>query len=127
MDTDEGEFIICGSSGSPEDAAFDELVGHIEDFMMSFDMEAALGSLPSSASLPGDHERHAVYRQFVERVGAALDAHVIAACPQYKSINEIGPLLQSRSDEISDDVWEFVSEGCFDYVTFDEQWKTQPP
>lgn len=127
MDTEDGEFTICGNGGSPEDAAFDALVGVIEDFMVTFDLETVWESVPPLHTVSGDHDRHTVYRSVVEKVEAALDAHVLAACPEYGSIDEVGTLLQSRHQDITEEVWEFVSEGCFDFDTFMTEWAEKRP
>ncbi|GET87719.1 hypothetical protein, conserved [Leishmania tarentolae] len=127
MDTEEGEFIICGNVGSPEDVAFDTVVGVIEDFMISFDLEHVWQSVPSLHNVSDDHDQHAVYTSFLEKVDNELDMYVLAACPEYKSIEEIVSLLQNRQEDITEEVWAFVSEGCFDYETFMEQWREKRP
>ncbi|CAJ1007313.1 hypothetical protein Q4I28_002627 [Leishmania naiffi] len=127
MDTEEGEFLICGNGGSPEDAAFDTVVGVIEDFMISFDLEKMWQSVPPLHTISDEHEQHTVYRSFVEKVDQELDAHVLAACPVYKSSDEVVALLQRRHEDITEEVWAFVSEGCFDYEAFVEQWKEKRP
>ncbi|CAG9572395.1 conserved hypothetical protein [Leishmania major strain Friedlin] len=127
MDTEEGEFIICGNGGSPEDAAFDAVVGVIEDFMISFDPEQVWQSLPPLHTVSGDHDQHTVYTSFLEKVDQELDAHVLASCPEYKSIEQVVTLLQKRHEDITEEVWSFVSEGCFDYEAFMEQWKKKRP
>ncbi|KAG5480982.1 hypothetical protein LSCM1_06656 [Leishmania martiniquensis] len=127
MDTEDGEFIIHGNGGSPEDVAFDGLVGVIEDFMISFDVEELWKSVPLLHTISSDHDQHTVYRSFVEKVERALDAHVLAACPNYKSIEEVGTLLQGRYEDITEEVWRFVSEGCLDYDAFMEQWSEKRP
>ncbi|KAG5503589.1 hypothetical protein JIQ42_05810 [Leishmania sp. Namibia] len=127
MDTEEGEFIICGNGGSPEDAAFDGVVGVIEDFMISFDAEPLWQSVPLLHTISADHDRHTVYRAFVGRVEQELDARVLAACPHYKSVAEVGALLQKRHEDIAEEVWRFVSEGCLDYEAFMELWREKQP
>ncbi|KAK7196131.1 ARF-like 2-binding protein [Novymonas esmeraldas] len=126
MDTDEGEFIICGDGGTPEDAAFDALVGAIEDFMITFDAEQVWQAVPPLHTVQSDHERHTIFTAFLAEVERRLDAHVLAACGDGSSIEEVGALLQRRHEDITPEVWEFVSEGCFDYETFMEQWKSRP-
>ncbi|KAG5507546.1 hypothetical protein JKF63_06495 [Porcisia hertigi] len=127
MDTEEGEFIICGTGGSAEDAAADAIVGVIEDFMISFDTEELWQSVPPLHTVSGYHDQYTVYRSVLEKVERELDAHVLAAFPEYKSIEEVSLLLQKRRGDITEDVWEFVSEGCFDYEEFIKQWKESRP
>lgn len=127
MDTEEGDFIICGDGGSPEDAAFDAVVGVIEDFMVSFDKEQIWCMVPPLSQASNEHDQHTQYQAVLKAVESELDAYVLAQCPEYASVEEVGALLQTRQNDISEEVWEFVSEGCFDYETFIELWKEKKP
>lgn len=127
MDTEEGDFIICGDGGSPEDAAFDAVVGVIEDFMVNFDMARMWEMIPPLHDTADEHAQHSCYQSVLKAVEAEMDAYVMAQCPEYSSIEEVGALLQSRQGDISEEVWEFVSEGCFDYETFIQLWRDQKP
>ncbi|KPI85944.1 putative ARF-like 2-binding protein [Leptomonas seymouri] len=127
MDTEEGDFIICGDGGSPEDIAFDTVVGVIEDFMISFDMDGVWKMMPPLHSTSGEHEQHAHYQAALQSVEKEMDAYVLEQCPNYGSIDAVGALLQKRRDDISEEVWEFVSEGCFDYEAFMELWREKKP
>ncbi|EPY31005.1 hypothetical protein STCU_03698 [Strigomonas culicis] len=127
MDTDDGCFVIEGDHGSPEDAAFDEVVGVIEDFMINFDLDGALRTLPPSHNVANDHERHTLFKNFVSNVERELDKHVMNQCPQFADVAQVGQLLESRKDEIDDGVWEFISEGCLDYVYLSARWASVHP
>lgn len=127
MDTEDGEFIICGSGGTPEDAAFDHLVGCIEDFMINYDVTGTLLALAPLRTIDGDHDRYIVFKQFVEKVEHLLDEHVKHECDSIQCMEEAGQLLLARREEISDEVFEFISEGCFTYETFLERWKEVNP
>ncbi|KAL7701204.1 hypothetical protein N2W54_002663 [Lotmaria passim] len=127
MDTEEGDFIICGDGGSPEDVAFDTMVGVIEDFMIQFDKERIWRMVPPLHYTSGEHEQHTHYQAVLKAVESELDAHVLARCPEYNSIEAVGNLLEKRQADISEEVWEFVSEGCFDYETFIELWRQKKP
>lgn len=124
METEDGDFVVEGFHGSAEDAKFDELVGIIEDFMISLDMDEVMTRLlPPFSSVTNDHEKHQYYRQVLEEVEKGLDAEVLRKST-LDSMSAVATLLQERKDEISDDVWEFVSDGCFDFTTFIEKWES---
>ncbi|CCW61280.1 unnamed protein product [Phytomonas sp. EM1] len=127
MDTSQGEFTICASAESPEDAQFDNLVGAIEDFMISFDLKSALKELPRLRSITGEHEQHAIYKKFLNHVESELNQHILAHFPEYKDISEVESILHAQHDKISEEVWDFISEGCFDYNVFLEEWKANSP
>ncbi|KEG12159.1 hypothetical protein DQ04_01941060 [Trypanosoma grayi] len=122
MDTEEGEFIVCGSCGTAKDIQFDELVGVIEGFMVNFDPSAVLKRLPPISSVTDDHERHVLHKGVLAQVEAELDAYVLENCPSIESMEDAASLLLARSGEIADEVWDFISEGCFDYSAFVEMW-----
>lgn len=126
MDTEDGSFVITGTCSS-EDAQFDELVGTIEEYMVSFDLDATMNSLPSYAATRNEHEAHAVFRNFLQRVETELEQHVLQRQPHYKTIGEVSELLGRRKDEISEEVWDFVSEAYLDFVSFVEEWKEHSP
>eukprot|EP00796_Vickermania_ingenoplastis_P012511 gene12511-8567_t len=122
MDTEEGEFIVEGHS-TPEDAKFDEIVGAIETFMISFDMDAAMKEVVPPLEKPDtDHERHIIYRKLLDKVDKELNTYVHERC-SIASLEEVAELLASRKEEISEEVWDFVSDSCFDYQTFIQKWE----
>lgn len=121
METEEGEFVVEGFHGSSEDAKFDELVGTIEDFMISYDIDDALKRLLPSKPLDNDHERHTLYRKLIEEVEKAMDTYVLKHCSSFSKMEDVALLLESRKEEISEEVWQFATEGCFDYPTFVEK------
>ncbi|RNF26457.1 putative ARF-like 2-binding protein [Trypanosoma conorhini] len=123
MDTEDGEFTVCGAGGTTEDAKFDDLVGVIEDFMANFDTEAVFRRLPPFASVSSDHERYGLHKELIAQKEAELDAYVLEHCESIASVEDATSLLSSRSKEIADEVWDFITEGCFDYTTFAELWK----
>lgn len=124
MDTEDGDFIVEGTHGSPDDVKFDEAVGVIEDFMISCDLDAVLKKvLPPFASVKTDHDRHSFHRKVVDSVEKDLDTYVMKHCTSVSSMEELAALLQSRQSEISEDVWDFISDGCFDYSGFLEKWE----
>lgn len=127
MDTEDGDFIICGDGGSPEDVAFDTVVGVIEDFMINFDRERVWEMVPPLSRTSGEHEQHMHYQAVLKAVESEMDSYVLEQCPDYQTIEAVGELLQQRQDDISEEVWEFVSEGCFDYETFIVLWKERKP
>ncbi|KAG8342878.1 hypothetical protein TRVL_06294 [Trypanosoma vivax] len=123
MDTEEGEFVVYGNSGSAEDAQFDQIVGAIEDFMMSFDHGSVFKSLPPFASVASDHDKHQIHRDLLARISADLDECVLQRCEGVTSMTDVMRLLEERCEEVSDDVRSFVREGFFDYSTFVEEWE----
>jgi hypothetical protein len=127
MDTEDGDFAICGDGGSAADVAFDTVVGVIEDFMVSFDKEQVWSLVPPLHSTSSEHEQHAHYQAVLKAVEEEMDAYVLQRCSEYSSIGAIGELLQQRQEDISEEVWEFISEGCFDYETFIELWRLKKP
>ncbi|KPA78442.1 hypothetical protein ABB37_06069 [Leptomonas pyrrhocoris] len=127
MDTEDGDFIICGDGGSPEDVALDTVVGVIEDFMISFDSERVWDMVPPFHRTSDEHEQHTHFQTVLQAVEKEMDAYVLQQCPDLDSVEEVGALLQKRHLDISDQVWEFVSEGCFDYETFIQLWKENKP
>lgn len=127
MDTEEGDFVICGDGGTAEDAAFDAVVGVIEDFMVNFDTDKIWAMVPPLHETADEHAQHTHYQAVLKAVEGEMDAYVLAQCPEYDSIEAVGALLQARQNDISEEVWEFVSEGCFDYATFIELWKEHKP
>ncbi|PWV17511.1 putative ARF-like 2-binding protein [Trypanosoma cruzi] len=123
MDTEDGEFMVCGSGGTVEDAQLDDLVGVIEDFMAHFDPDAVFRQLPPFSSVASDHERHRLYREAVLQTEADLDAYVLEHCGSIESLKDATSLILDRSDEIAEEVRDFINEGCFNYTTFVELWK----
>lgn len=124
MDTETGDFCITGCGGSAEDQKFDALVGTIEEFMMTYDLEATKKRvLPPFNDSLSDHEKHKIYRAFVERVEKDLERRVMQSGLGFSSIEEVAQMLEARHDEIDDDVADFVNEGCFEYSTFLVWWK----
>ncbi|ORC92602.1 uncharacterized protein TM35_000033550 [Trypanosoma theileri] len=123
MDCDEEEFVVCGNGGSAEDIQFDELVGVVENFMVNFDPNSVFSSLPPFSSIPNEHEKQKIHRDVITRVESDLDAYVLENCQAIESMEVAANLLSNRRDEIVDEVWDFVSEGCFDYLTFLIMWE----
>ncbi|KAH9589136.1 hypothetical protein LSM04_002718 [Trypanosoma melophagium] len=123
MDCDEEELFLCGNGGSAEDVQFDELVGVIENFMVNFDPNSIFSELPPFSSIPNEHEKQKIHRDLIAQVESELDAYVVEHCDTIKSMEAAAELLSSRRDEIVDEVWDFVSEGCFDYNTFLTMWE----
>lgn len=128
MNTQNGDFIIEGFHGTEEDILFDELVGAIEDFMVSLNFEDTFKLLlPPLSSVPSDHERYNLYKSAIQKIESALDAHVLKKCPSFKSINEVSELLARRKDEITEDVWDFIEEGFLAYPALLEKWALLRP
>ncbi|CBH16572.1 ARF-like 2-binding protein, putative [Trypanosoma equiperdum] len=123
MDSEEGEFVVYGDCGSAEDAQFDQLVGAIEDFMVNLDQDAMLAKLPPFFSVSDEHERHKIHRELLKRVDADLDEHVLKNCQSIGSMENAVRILESRKEEISEDVLDFVSDGFLDYNIFVEAWE----
>ncbi|ESL06790.1 hypothetical protein TRSC58_05531 [Trypanosoma rangeli SC58] len=123
MDTEDGEFVVCGTGGTAEDVQFDNLVGVIEDFIANFDADVVFRQLPPFSSLPSDHERYGLHKEVVAQTEAELDAYVLEHCESIASLKDATALLSNRSEEIADEVWDFITQGCFDYTTFAELWK----
>lgn len=124
MNTEEDSFEILGDTCNEEDVQFDELVGVLEEFMMSCDVEARLRRLPALKAVSSDHERHTMYRRFLSSIETDLDACVKRHCRSSGGLAfaDVPALLERRKDEISEEVWEFMSEGCLDYLDFVERW-----
>ncbi|EPY42770.1 hypothetical protein AGDE_01153 [Angomonas deanei] len=95
--------------------------------MIQFDLNGAINTLPGFSSVTNDHEKHTIFTNFLANVETELDNYVISRCSGFSTLAEVGELLEARKDEITDEVWEFLSDGCLDYVTFAEQWEKINP
>lgn len=116
------ETFACGAAPSVEDEIFFTAVGVIEDFMFTVDLPSRVGKLPPYASL-SDHDRHAAFTTLVRRVEADLEAVLTSAMPNV-SMAQITAEVSRRREDIAEEVVEFFTEGCLDYPTFAELWKS---
>lgn len=151
------ETFACGDGGSADDQAFDRIIGVIEDFMCGFDVtllfttpvaaivaksKGAGGDegrsgvasdsdqqqllLPSLSAVPSDHDRHSYHKAFVAKIESLLDAHIEKNMPGMH-VSEVAAQIQTRIDEVGEEIWEFVQQGCMDYVSFLALWKEYRP
>lgn len=120
------EVFACGDGGTEEDQEFDEIIGVIEDFMISFNPVDMFKDLPSLATVESDHERHNHHKKLVDTIEERLDTHIAEMLPG-KHMADIAAMIEGRMAEVSEEVWEFVSHGCMDYVSFLALWKEKQP
>lgn len=127
MDTEDGDFTIEGTDCSPDTVLFDSIVGAIEDYMVNIDAVELWRLVPVLHTVPNDHDRHTEFREFTKRIEEGLDSYVMKACADLHGIDEASSILESRSEEVSDDAWDFLKNGYFDYASFLEEWKNRKP
>ena len=123
---DDEEIFACGDGGSAEDQAFDKLIGVVEDFMFSFNVLSLFSTLPRLEEVSDDHQRHKLHKSFVGQIEQKLDQHVTEHIPGV-DFKASAKLIESRSKEVSEEVWDFVNHGCMDYVSFLALWREQNP
>ena len=115
------EVIAIGEGGTSEDQLFDQIIGIVEEFMVSLQMDQLMRSLPNMNTVENDHEKHMYHKRIVMECEEKLDARVHEQLPDLH-FSTIVDLLHSRRDEIGEEVWEFVSSGCLEYPSFVALW-----
>lgn len=132
-----GEEVLCSNNvGTAEDREFDEVIGAIETFLMSDELEATrqkfFSKLPPptkgedgiTPTLP-QQEIYIFFKQYVETIDEALDSYISAKFPK-KNMEELALMIDKRKNEVSPDVLELVSGGTdsgLDYESFVQLWQ----
>lgn len=131
------EEVLCSNNvGTAEDREFDEVIGAIETFLMSDELEATrqkfFSKLPpptkgedgTTPTLP-QQEIYIFFKQYVETIDEALDSYISAKFPK-KNMEELALMIDKRKNEVSPDVLELVSGGTdsgLDYESFVQLWQ----
>ena len=122
----EDDEVFAEDHGTGADDEFARIIGTIEDFMVSDAIDehrdAYFKALPPFKSVDNEHEQHSLFKKYVAEVDGLLDVRMAEAVPEKKA-DEIAALIEARHDELSEEVWEFVSGACLDFQQFVALWK----
>ena len=133
QENDEEEILCSNNVGTAEDREFDELIGAIEGFLVSDELESSRQeffnklpnpSSPEFTSLP-QQEKYICFKKYVEFLDELLDKFITGKFPG-KKIEDLAAMIMKRKDEVSMDVMELVSggeESGLDYESFVQMWE----
>lgn len=127
LDDGEEETFACNNTGTKEDRDFDNIIGVLEDIMVSDEirqtLDTALQQCPAFGDL-NDHERYQCHKAFLARIEAIVDAGVARAVP-HLSTEDIARTVKEREHEVSDEVFELVNGACMSYEQFAALWQAR--
>ena len=128
LDGDREELLCENNCGTAADREFDAIIGAIENFLVSPELSQAraayFAALPPLAAVPAPMERYVRCREYAALLDTLTTEYIVEQLGDRMTLEEAVELIQSRPDEVSDDVMELVggSETAVDVDTFVAMW-----
>eukprot|EP00759_Apiculatamorpha_spiralis_P007328 PhF_6_TR1434/c0_g1_i1/m.2533/K16742/ARL2BP, BART; ADP-ribosylation factor-like protein 2-binding protein len=124
-DDDETECVFATSTGTPEDAYFDNIVGVIEELLMDdtfaslrdqFFRKHAIHFVTTTDENP--HIYFDIHRQYIAEIESFVEKYITTKIPTFQMSTFLG-LLQNRKEEVTGDIWDLLSAAT-NFLVFKE-------